>query len=270
MQGSATWRECSKEFFNERAGEISARISPATLCYVSGREQRLWTNPALYQDLMASIRTQLDVHKEHNLLEVGCAAGFLAPGLADLVRHYVGVDIAAKAVEVARSLGISNGEFKVGDGIRLPWPDATFDRVICYDVFTNFPGFDAVAKVLRDMVRVCKPGGKIMAGSIADAALQEAFQARAREVVKELDETYGPPPIAPQGLPQRLSLPQRLRRWFNETFFRTKPEVVCYYLQRGDFVKLAQDLGIECALHDIHSLNPYRGYRFNVVYTRPR
>ena len=25
----------------------------------------------------------------------------------------------------------------------------TFERVICYDVFTNFPDFESVAKVLR-------------------------------------------------------------------------------------------------------------------------
>src|SRR5262249_8747036 len=161
-----TWRAAAKEFFNERAEGIATTVSTATLCYVSGREQRLWTNPALYQDMMASIGLQLELSKKHSLLDVGCAAGFLAAGLADMVNKSTGLDIAPGAVEVARSLGIGNAEFQVGDGGKLPWPDGTFDRVICYDVFTNFPNFASVARVLKDMVRVCRPGGKIMAGSL--------------------------------------------------------------------------------------------------------
>src|SRR5438105_10083338 len=105
MQVPATWRAAAKEFFNERAEGIAATVNTATLCYVSGREQRLWTNPVLYEDMMSSIGRQLELSKEHSLLEVGCAAGFLAGGLARMARKYTGVDIAPRAVEVAQSLG---------------------------------------------------------------------------------------------------------------------------------------------------------------------
>jgi ubiquinone/menaquinone biosynthesis C-methylase UbiE len=266
MQGPTTWRASAREFFNERAEAISTTVNTATLCYVSGREQRLWTNPTLYHDMMVSIQNQLELTKEHSLLEVGCAAGFLAPGLAKMAGRYVGMDIAAKAVEVARSLGIANSEFHVGDGNRLPWPDETFDRVICYDVFTNFPNFEAVAKVIKDMVRVCRQGGKIMAGSLPDDEVKEAFQLHVQKVVKDLDEKHGP--VGDVTAPPSLS--QRMRRWLHHKILRTKPEVVCYYFRRGDFIGQAKALGMDWAIHDIHALNPYHGYRFNVVYSKPR
>jgi ubiquinone/menaquinone biosynthesis C-methylase UbiE len=266
MQTPTIWRAAAREFFNERAEAISATVNTATLCYVSGREQRLWTDPVLYQDLMASIQNQLELTKEHSLLEVGCAAGFLAPGLANMVGKYVGLDVATKAVEVARSLGISNGEFRVGDGNHLPWPDESFDRVICYDVFTNFPSFEPVSKIIREMVRVCRRGGKVMAGSVPDDDVKEAFQEKVQKVVKDLDEKHGPV----NNVTETPSFGRRLHRWLKHKVLRAKPDVVCYYFRRGDFIDQAKDLGVAWEMNDIHALNPYRGYRFNVVYSKPR
>jgi ubiquinone/menaquinone biosynthesis C-methylase UbiE len=254
----------AKEFFNERAEGISAAVNTAALCYVSGREQRLWTDPALYDDMMASIGQQLALTKSHSLLEVGCAAGFLAPGLARMVRQYTGVDIAPRAVEVARSLGIANARFEVGDGGRLPWPDETFDRVICYDVFTNFPDFEAVARVLKDMVRVCRRGGKVMAGSLPDEACREAFQKQVQNVGRELDAKYGPAPV----VAEQVTLPQRLRRWLTRKVLRIRPDIICFYFRRDDFSSLGRELGLATELNDIHALNPYRCYRFNAVFTK--
>ncbi|MCI0380648.1 MAG: class I SAM-dependent methyltransferase [Gemmataceae bacterium] len=259
------WRKASKQFFNERAEELPAQVNVATLCYVSGREQRLWTNPALYRDMMESIREQLKLAKSHSLLEVGCAAGFLASGLAAMVANYTGVDVAAKALAVARTLRIANATFDVGDGTRLPYGDGQFDRVVCYDVFTNFPQFESVAKVLQDMARVCRPGGKIMAGSIPDDAHASEYQKRVLEVTQELENKHGPVETpAPS-----ITFFQRLRRWFTRKVVHVQPNIVCYYFRREDFLQFGRDHGLETQFHDIHRANPYFGYRFNVVYTKP-
>jgi len=45
--------------------------------------------------------------------------------------------------------------------------------------------------------------------------------------------------------------------------------VLGYYFKRTDFVELGQQLGVQVEIHDIHPLNPYAGYRFNVVYAKP-
>jgi hypothetical protein len=123
-----------------------------------------------------------------------------------------------------------------------------------------------VAKVVRDMIRVCRPGGKVMAGSLPDDEVKEAYQQQVYKVGKELDDKYGPMPT----VAENHSVSQRLRRWFNRKVLGVKPEIVCYYFRRADFLKLAQDMGVPCTLSDIHPLNPYRGYRFNAVFSKPR
>jgi ubiquinone/menaquinone biosynthesis C-methylase UbiE len=271
MQASTTWRASAREFFNGRAEDIDGNVNPATLCYASGREQRLWTNPELYDDMMADIQLRLQLTQEQRLLEVGCAAGFLARGLARMVQAYTGVDIAPRAVDVSRSLGIPNADFQVADGTRLPWPDGTFDRVICCDVFANFPSFDSVAKVLTEMARVCRPGGKIMAGSLPDEAVKEAFQQKVTEVSQELDKKYGP--VTGQPIARRNESPsffERMRRWLPLKSRRVKPEIICYYFRKEDFIQFAKPLGLTCQIHDIHPLNPYRGFRFNAIYSKAR
>lgn len=258
------WRQQSKYFFNERAAQISTEVSTAALCFVSGREQRLWTDPAMFQDLMNSIQEQLHLGPQDSLLEVGCAAGYLARGLAERAGHYTGVDIAPSAVEVARGLKIPRAEFQVADGTKLPWPDGTFDRVLCYDVFTNFPDFASMAQVLRDMVRVTRRGGKIMAGSLPDDARKEEYQQLVPQVIRDLDRRYGP--VKP--VPDKPSLLDRVRGWFLRRVKRIEPQIICYYCNRADFLYLGKELGVKCEVFDIHPLNPYRGYRFNVVYTK--
>jgi len=45
-----------------------------------------------------------------------------------------------------------------GDGTRLPFPDATFDRIICSEVMEHIPDDEAAMAEVR---RVLKPGGRI-------------------------------------------------------------------------------------------------------------
>lgn len=45
-----------------------------------------------------------------------------------------------------------------GDGTRLPFPDDTFDRIICSEVMEHIPDDAAAA---RELARVLKPGGTI-------------------------------------------------------------------------------------------------------------
>jgi|SRR5947209_1549942 len=264
MATKNVWRQQSKYFFNERAAQISTAVNTATLCFVSGREQRLWNDPAMYQDLIDSIQAQLSVGSQDALLEVGCAAGFLAQGLAQRCGRYTGIDIAPSAVEVARTLKIARADFQVADGTRLPWPADSFDRVLCHFVFTNFPDFASIAQVLREMVRVTRTGGKIMAGSLPDDAGKAEFEKLVPQVNRELDRLHGPA----QSIPNKLSLLDRARGWLLRRVKRIQPQVVCYYCKKADFLALGRDLGLRCEIFDSHPLDPFRGYRFNVVYTK--
>jgi ubiquinone/menaquinone biosynthesis C-methylase UbiE len=258
---SQNWRDSSRVFFDLRAAQVK-KPNLKDLCYVSGREPRLWSDEKLYADMIDSIIAQAGAYDASSFLEVGCASGFLAWGLSPRVGHYLGLDVAPRAIEVARELGLANAEFRVADGTRLPLADNSFDAAICYDVFTNFPDFQIGEAIILEMLRVVKPGGKVLIGSIPDGAKREQYEQCVAKVVRELDERYGPPPKAPDA--PVLGLADKFRQWLNPI----EPQIVCYYFNREDFIRLGEKLGVNVELADIHSMNPYVGFRFNAIFTK--
>jgi ubiquinone/menaquinone biosynthesis C-methylase UbiE len=179
------------------------------------------------------------------------------------VGKYTGVDLSSAALAVARRLRLPNATFRVADGGRLPFAAGQFNGAFCYDVFTNFPDFETGAPIIAEMLRVVKPGSRVLIGSIPDAATKAAYEARTVEVGAELEARFGrvvPPAPRPPTLGKRL-----------RDLLRTpaEPVIVCYYFERADFEALARSLGCTVTITDIHPKNPYFGYRFNAIYTKP-
>lgn len=112
-------------------------------------------NSAAY--LLPQLRPGLDV------LDVGCGPGTITIDLARIVGagHAVGLDGAASAIEVARQSATSAGvevTFAVGDAYELNFEDDRFDVVHAHQVLQHLA--DPVA-ALREMRRVCRPGGTV-------------------------------------------------------------------------------------------------------------
>jgi SAM-dependent methyltransferase len=97
-----------------------------------------------------------------NLLDVGCGPGTITSDLAALIEpgRLVAVETSGDALELAkaeaRSRGQSNIEFVQADVHELEFGDATFDVVHAHQVLQHVA--DPVG-ALREMRRVCKPGG---------------------------------------------------------------------------------------------------------------
>jgi SAM-dependent methyltransferase len=220
--------------------------------------------------MISSILDAAGAGPTSRLLEVGCAAGYLAQGLAPRVGSYVGVDLAREAVATARRLRLPNARFKVADGSDLPFSDDSFDAAICYDVLTNFPDFAPVAGIVAEMIRTTRPGGRVLMGSVPDAALEAPFIEAVTRVQRELQETQGPL-LQPQLHPVRRGW---WRRWLGRDDAEQPPgergAVACYYFDRKPFLELGKRLGVEAEVVPVHSLNPYADYRFNVVYAKPQ
>lgn len=102
------------------------------------------------------------ISADDDVLDVACGPGLVACEVARVARHVTGVDLTRAMIEQAearqRSLGLTNLTWTVGDAQPLAFPDATFSRVITRYTFHHFTN---PSGVFAEMVRVCRPGGRV-------------------------------------------------------------------------------------------------------------
>ena len=110
---------------------------------------------------------RLGITKGMKVLDLGCGDGTTALPEAKLGADVLGVDIARNLVEAgnkrAEQLGLTNLKFQEGDASNLEQiPDKSFDLVVSIfgAMFAPKP-FD----VAKEMVRVTRPGGRIVMGN---------------------------------------------------------------------------------------------------------
>ncbi|MFE9859562.1 class I SAM-dependent methyltransferase [Streptomyces sp. NPDC005780] len=130
---------------------------------------RTAANSAAY--LIGELRSGMSV------LDVGCGPGTITADLAALVApgRVTAVDttreILAQAADAASERGLENVEFAVADVHALDFPDDSFDVVHAHQVLQHVG--DPV-QALREMRRVCRPGG-IVAARDSDYAAMSWF-----------------------------------------------------------------------------------------------
>jgi ubiquinone/menaquinone biosynthesis C-methylase UbiE len=90
-----------------------------------------------------------------NVLDIGCGTGHLAAELMRRGYAAFGVDLSSAMVDYARE-HYDADRFRVGDIERIPFPDDTFDAVMCLGVMEYL---EKDEPALREMWRVLKPGG---------------------------------------------------------------------------------------------------------------
>ena len=97
------------------------------------------------------------------VLDVACGGGIVVCGFAPYVRHATGIDMTPAMLDRARRLaaekGLTNVAWQEGDVAHLPYADGTFTIVVTRFAVHHFPD---PAAVVREMVRVCAPGGRIV------------------------------------------------------------------------------------------------------------
>ncbi|KAI3341010.1 methyltransferase type 11 [Ustulina deusta] len=104
------------------------------------------------------------------ILDVGCGPGTITLDLAAHVPEgsVTGVDVNSDAIEIAREFckqrGTANASFSVADINKLPFDDDSFDVVHAHQVLGHLRGKEGEPGPvwgLREMRRVCKPGGLV-------------------------------------------------------------------------------------------------------------
>ena len=103
----------------------------------------------------SKILSALKDRKFTDLLDCGCGTGPMIEILCEKYpdKHYTGLDLTPGMIEKAKEKKLHNAEFVVGDCENLPFPDGSFDVVICTNSFHHYPDpqafFDSVHRVLR-------------------------------------------------------------------------------------------------------------------------
>lgn len=105
------------------------------------------------------------------VLDLGCAGGFMAEALALRGARVTGIDPAAEAIDAARAHARAGGlriGYDVGTGEALPYEDGSFDAVVCVDVLEHVVDLN---KVMTEVARTLRPGGLFLYDTINRNAL---------------------------------------------------------------------------------------------------
>jgi ubiquinone/menaquinone biosynthesis C-methylase UbiE len=97
------------------------------------------------------------------VLDAGCGRGEVLLACARRGAEVAGIDYSPDAVEISRETlsDVPGADIKQGEVTTLPWPDATFDRVLSGDVIEHLDHADGEA-MLREAHRVLRPDGYLL------------------------------------------------------------------------------------------------------------
>jgi SAM-dependent methyltransferase len=139
---------------------LKAHLAEGTLPGRSGS----WLNSYLNRPSYRLMAAALDLGPEDDLLDVACGWGEFLAVYAPQARRVAGIDVSEAKARLARQRlaeRVISGTAEVvqGDAAALPWTEGTFSAVTCMDAFMFFP---APEKVLAEVFRVLRPGGRML------------------------------------------------------------------------------------------------------------
>jgi ubiquinone/menaquinone biosynthesis C-methylase UbiE len=128
------------------------------------------------------------------LLDIGCGPGLAAHIAHDRGASVAGIDAAEDSIAIAH-LRTPEGDFRVGDMQKLPWPDGVFD------VATSFNGFqfaDDPLRALNEARRILTTGGRLAVVVWGDRhecdiyAVADAISALVRSAAPDREDPLAP------------------------------------------------------------------------------
>ena len=132
------------------------------------------------EQVLDAIVAVADPQPMDELLDVACGTGILtlylaarlasAPERESVKGRVTGIDLTEAMLAQARAeqerMGLTNVLWQRGDVQALPYPDASFSLVLSRFAFHHFAHPLAV---LREMQRVCRPGGRLVIADVTPA-----------------------------------------------------------------------------------------------------
>ncbi len=141
-------------------------------------DRNMARNPGRFRTTARTVAAR--VQPGGRVLEVAPGPGYLAIEIAGMgAFRLTGLDISRSFVEIARRNAARAGvtiDFKLGDAAHMPFPDASFEYVVCTAAFKNFADPEGA---LSEIHRVLGPGGE---ASIHDLRKEASLQEIGEEV----------------------------------------------------------------------------------------
>jgi ubiquinone/menaquinone biosynthesis C-methylase UbiE len=191
------------------------------------RQATLFSNaaPITNEDALRLIVEAVRPRPDDTVLDVACGGGIVVCAFAPHVRLAIGIDVTPAMLNQARKLAaekvLVNVDWRQGDVNSLPFDDGSFTIVVSRFAFHHL--LDPLA-VLREMVRVCAPGGRVVVVDIC-ASENPAQAAEFNRLEKLRDPSHA----------RNLSLSE-LKEFFATVGLR-EPELTSYEL-RSDVASL--------------------------------
>src|SRR6516225_3252703 len=139
--------------------------------------------PIFFVDYAADIARRAAAWSPARVLEIAAGTGVVTRQLRDLLpagAHLTATDLNPPMLEIARAKFRPDEQvdFRPADATTLPFPDCSFDAVVCQFGVMFFPDKD---KSYREVHRVLAPGGRYLF-NIWDTHLHNPFARIAHEV----------------------------------------------------------------------------------------
>ena len=138
-----------------------------------GADERAWQDEIggrLQEQAYARV---LEAAPGMRVLDLGCGVGHLLAWLGRRVPgRYHGIDLSLNSVRAARCAA-ERVEVSVGDAGRLPFRDASYDRVVSNGAAHHLPDVPAAFREIR---RVLRPGGRVVLHEPVDSPVTGAIR----------------------------------------------------------------------------------------------